>query len=596
MRAADVWPDFRPEWILFEDAAVIVVHKEPGIPSQAPEEHIPNDVRSRLARYLAFRDGVPEADVYLGVHQRLDQPTSGVLLFARAKEANASLAKQFEGRTATKRYVAGVHDWSYPGERRIEHWIETGHGEVHAVRPGDRHSPKAKYAVMLASVRRTAGRRTLLEVGLETGRTHQIRAQLAAERAAIVGDREHGGVAGPRLLLHAENLTLAHPISGEPLSVTSPLPVAFECWLGGEDGLPTANDELRRRLRIAVDARFGMGRFDAGTTAFRLVHGAGDGLPGIALDRYGDHLVLHLASEEADAREPEILDAVQDLGFDGVYVKRRPKQASTLTDTRQENVAPAEPLRGTAAPEEFTIVENDIPYLVRLGDGLSTGIFLDQRQNRARIRDRASGARVLNLFAYTCAFSVAAARGGAAKTVSVDVAEPALAAGRKNLALAGADPRAHETVRADVFDALSKLRELGQRFDLVIVDPPTFATTRSSRFTSGRDWEELLEAICPVLSGDATILACSNDERLTEAAFRKLALGGISRGGRDAGKMTTMAPPRDFPQADAQSPTLKTLWIEVRPPSVHRRPDERPRGASAGPNRGAGRGTGPRRR
>src|SRR5207245_1747100 len=131
------------------------------------------------------------------------------------------------------------------------------------------------------------------------------------------------------------------------------------------------------------------------------------------VDVYGQHLVAEFPGEGDVAWREQALDALEAMGWDGVYLKLRPRQSNTLVDTRREELAPRAPVRGTAAPEELAVREGGISYLVRLGDGLSTGIFLDQRENRARVRDLAQGLRVANLFAYTCAFSVAAAAGGA---------------------------------------------------------------------------------------------------------------------------------------------------------------------------------------
>ena len=163
-----------------------------------------------------------------------------------------------------------------------------------------------------------------------------------------------------------------------------------------------------------------------------------------------------------------MLDRLAALGFDGVYLKVRPKQANTLVDTRKDELAPKQAVRGTSAADEIEVREEGVPYGVRLGDGLSTGLFLDQRTNRVRVREAAAGKSVLNLFAYTCAFSVAAAVGGAARTVSVDAAGVALERGRQNLARVGAtDEARHQLVAADAFDWLAGAAKRKERFDLV---------------------------------------------------------------------------------------------------------------------------------
>src|SRR5690606_6950236 len=117
----------------------------------------------------------------------------------------------------------------------------------------------------------------------------------------------------------------------------------FARWLSGESAF--RGDELAGRLREAVERRYGLGR-RGDTDSFRLVHGAGDGLAGVEIDRYGDYLVVSLASDEAIAAREAILDAAAGLGFSGVYLKLRPRKASTLIDTRRDDVAPASPVRG----------------------------------------------------------------------------------------------------------------------------------------------------------------------------------------------------------------------------------------------------------
>ena len=163
-------------------------------------------------------------------------------------------------------------------------------------------------------------------------------------------------------------------------------------------------DAAARRRALALDPA---------TTAFRLAHHGETTLEGLAVDMYGEHAVAHFSSPAAVAASRDVAALLVDLGFAGVYAKFRPRQASTLADTRRDDVAPATPLAGEPAADPLEILEGGDPFLVRLGDGLSTGIFLDQRANRARVRSLAPDARVLNLFAYACAFSVSAVAGGA---------------------------------------------------------------------------------------------------------------------------------------------------------------------------------------
>jgi 23S rRNA (cytosine1962-C5)-methyltransferase len=602
-----IFAPFRADWLLYEDDDVIVVHKPARVPSEAPNPAVPDDLPARLSEWLARRasahgrgGGVDDEAVeatpyraYLGVHQRLDRDTSGVILYARRREANPALARVFEGREAEKEYVVGVVGWRSDARAMVlRHRLVAGRGgrmEVaHARHPG------GKDAETVVRVLARNGQRTLLSCRIHTGRTHQIRAQLAAEGSPVAGDAVYGGAvtgphAAPRLLLHSRSLVLPHPRTATRLSVVAEPPPSFQHWLASGARAPYDDPAvLAERLGDAVQARYALGRLHARgprpTTCFRLVHEEGDGLPGLSVDVYGDHLVAHFRGEEMRAHEDAVLDALHALGFDGIYVKRRPRQANLLSDSRRVDLAPPAPLRGVPTTDpEIDVYEEGLCLRVRLGDGLSTGLFLDQRDNRRRVRDAAAGARVLNLFAYTCSVTAAAAAGGAALTVSVDASRDVLARGEPSVRLAravragaaepGAVPEAPAVedrfVAADVFAYLESALARGQRFDLVVVDPPTYSTTRSSRWTSGNAWRDLGAACMAVVASGGALLASSNDHRMSLARFRKLLHEAARIAGREIVRMKDLPPPRDFPPCVAQAdgtlaPHLKSVWITLR--------------------------------
>ncbi len=538
------WADFDAARILYEDADLIAVDKPEGVSSQSADPEHPDDLVYRLRRFLAARDG---AEPYLGIHQRLDQDSSGVIVYTKRREANASLAKQLEGRTAEKRYLALVEDW--PGrDRTLSHMLAPD-GARMRVAPRDR---RRKNAVSHVRVRSRAGGRTLLEVRIETGRTHQIRAQLAAEGAPIVGDRIYGGVAAPRLMLHAWSIALSHPISGAPLTIEAPIPTLFE-------RAPT----LRESIEHALARRWGLAHRED-VTAFRLVNEAGDWLRGIAVDAYADWLVLHVYSAEIEAELERVLDALSLLGYRGIYVKRRPKQANVIVDAQQSDLAPSMPLRGEPAPDPLVVLEHGVPYRVRLGEGLSTGLFLDQRENRRRVRELAQNATVLNLFAYSCAFTVAAAAGGARASLSVDASKRAIERGRENLEGAGLATAAHRFLVADVFEALEDLARRRERFDLVCVDPPTYSTTRASRWKSGSDWPRLAALAFAVLAPGGRLLACSNDRRLRQNELRRHVHEGARIAKIELAQMKDLPCPADFPAPFGEEAHLKSLLCTRR--------------------------------
>jgi 23S rRNA (cytosine1962-C5)-methyltransferase len=561
LRAA-LFPAFRAERLLFEDADLVVVDKPAGVPTHAPDAGRVDDAVSRLEAFLGARDG---AKPYLGIHQRLDRDTSGVLLFTRRKEANPGVAREFEGRKVKKTYVACVARAPGRGKEGVlEHAIAKGEGGAVRVLPkGDRRGQAAvtRWKVLEAAPK---GDRVLLEVVPETGRTHQIRAQLAFVGAPIVGDPLYGGAPARRLLLHATALGLAHPSTGKPVRFRAPVPAAFEEWLRGVDPKGALGDagRVEALLREAADARYGVAMLPE-TTCFRIANGGGDGLPGVAVDVYGDHLVVSLSSPEAEAAREAILDAAARLGAAGVYLKVRPKDSSRVVDTRREELAPRDAVRGTSAPEAFTVHELGLPFEVRLGDGLSTGVFLDQRENRRRVREASKGLRVLNLFAYTGPFTVAAVLGGARASSTVDVSRGVLAWARRNLDAVGADAAAHETVEADAIGWLDAAAKRGERYDLAVLDPPSFATTKSSRFSAESDYRPLAARVLRVLGPGGRLVACTNHRGIARLKLRRLLHEAAREAGREVAQMKDLPDPVDFPAEPGAECHLKSVLVTL---------------------------------
>lgn len=587
-----VWPDFRAEHILYEDDDVIAVHKPAGVSSQAADPERPDDVVYRLRAFLAERDRKAPAAVYLGVHQRLDRDTSGVLLLTKRVEANAGLAAQLEARKVTKRYLAGVVGWpKHRPKATLDDEIAKGEdGTMIVVAPRARargRDPRrgnavpvrgAQRAITHVTVRSQRAERALLDVVLETGRTHQARVQLAHAHAPIAGDVVYRGDTAGRLMLHAASIELEHPRTRAKLVVRDDLARAeLDAWLErGDLGYAVYDDRrtLDRALANAVERRWGLGRSvdrdpeARRTTAFRLVNEEGDALPGLAVDVYGDHLVaqIYVSEEwEVTGRRERLLDALDALGFDGVYLKLRPKQANVLVDTRRDDLAPRLPVRGTAAPEELVVYEEGLPIGARLGDGLSTGIFLDQRLNRRAVRESARGARVANLFSYTCGFSIAAAAGGAEGTVSVDASLSALERGRAGFALAGVSiGRAHAFAGEDAFSWLVKAAKKGERFDLVVVDPPSYSSTKKRRFVAESDYDDLVALAVAIAAPGGRILACCNHRGMGRQKLRRLVFEGARAAGREVVQLKDLPDAPDFPGVGGRDPHMKSMLLTLR--------------------------------
>ena len=250
---------------------------------------------------------------------------------------------------------------------------------------------------------------------------------------------------------------------------------------------------INRRLQAALNLR---SRLDLGdTTAWRLVNGEGDGLPGLTVDRYDDWLLVQFYTPAWEPHLPALGRALQDLFRPrGIYLKGRPLETRSKGTTVK-----GELLTGREAPQPLDVTEHDLRYEVDLAGELHTGLFLDQRANRLAFRRLAAGQRVLNLFAYTGAFSVAAAAGGAVQVTSVDAAPRYLERARDNFRLNGINPGVHEFLAGDCFAELEKLHRSGRQFDLVLMDPPSFSTVRSSRFTTSGGTSDLVQRALALL-------------------------------------------------------------------------------------------------
>lgn len=283
----------------------------------------------------------------------------------------------------------------------------------------------------------------------------------------------------------------------------------------------TSDDALITKLRTAIEARSNLVTENPQTNAFRLVNGASDGLPGLVLERFGDVLFVQDHEERSAVSNDQIRSAINTL-FDelqvtAVYLKRFLRDRAADAYTVQELHHDATPWIGMRAAEAFEIRENDLRFIVRPFDGFSVGLFLEHRNNRRFVRDHAEGKRVLNLYAYTCAFSVAAAAGGATEVTSVDISARYLDWGRQNFAANALDVEPHRFIKSDAEDFLDRARRQGRDFDLIAIDPPTFARLRRPKRTFKLDerLEALVAAAVNRLRPGGTLLFATNQRNIT---------------------------------------------------------------------------------
>lgn len=295
--------------------------------------------------------------------------------------------------------------------------------------------------------------------------------------------------------------------------------------------------------RLAAAGRL-RGWLDLGeTTAWRLVNGEGDGLPGLTVDRYGDFLLVQYYAKSWEPYLPivaRVLTAV--CAPRGIYAKFRPQQTRTDAESVKGRL-----LAGARAKEPLVIVEHGLKYRVDPAGELHTGLFLDQRANRRGVRCRAAGRDVLNLFAYTGAFSVAAAAGGAKRVTTVDAAPRYLDWAKENFALNGIAPAGHEFIADDCFAAMEKLARARRRFDVVLMDPPSFSTVRGSRFTTSGGTAELVRQAIGLLPPGGLLITSSNHQKVDLVDYLKELRRGALAAGRELRVIETAGQGGDFP-------------------------------------------------
>ena len=280
-------------------------------------------------------------------------------------------------------------------------------------------------------------------------------------------------------------------------------------------------------------------------------------MPGLTVDVYGNHLVVNLSDGAFDA-EADVVGVLGELGFAGVYVKRHPRQKNVLQETPLVELCPEQPSCGASAPTEFVVTEYGVPFGVRLGDGWRTGLFLDQRENRRRVAELARDKRVLNLFAYTGGFSVAALQGGAAAALCIDASAAALARARENVSRIGALER-YRAHTGDVFELLPKLARRGELFDVIVLDPPSYATTKRNRFRAVKDYPALVALVLPLLAKGGYLLSCLNHHQVSPSRLRAMVAEGARLSGVQWRSHRDLSPPGDFPTAPGQQPLFKSV-------------------------------------
>ena len=328
------------------------------------------------------------------------------------------------------------------------------------------------------------------------------------------------------------SVVLVAGADGRPLArgfwdATSPIAVRI---LGAAGELEVGR-ELDRRSTEALARR--LGGIDRGLTdAFRWIHGEADALPGVHVDVYGTALSIRYDGGGARAFYRDLPGRLREtarkagLPVDAI-LERRPRGRSGEADGERTLA-----LYGTSPEGEIEVRENGLRFGADLRRGQKGGLFLDQRENRALVRTLARDRRVLNLFGYTGGFSIYAAAGGARATTTVDVAAPAIAAARRNFERNDLPTDNARFAAEDAFAFLTRAAGAGERFELVISDPPSFAPSRRALETGLRAYQRLHRLCAAVTAPGGILCAASCSSHIRRDAF----LATVRDGAREAGR------------------------------------------------------------
>ena len=292
------------------------------------------------------------------------------------------------------------------------------------------------------------------------------------------------------------------------------------------------------------------------TTAFRLFNQEGDGFGGLTVDLYGDYAVFswynsyvyqirQTISEVFRQVFPEVLGAYEKIRFKGL-------------DYESAHVY------GQEAPEFFTVLENGVLYQVFMNDGLMTGIFLDQHEVRGSLVDGlAMGKSLLNMFSYTAAFSVAAAMGGASQTTSVDLAKRSRELSQAHFQANGISTDDHRFIVMDVFEYFKYAKRKGLTYDVIVLDPPSFARNKKQTFSVAKDYHKLISQSLEILNPGGIIIASTNAANVSRQKFTEQIDKGFA--GRSYQILNKYGLPADFAynKKDESSNYLKVISMKV---------------------------------
>lgn len=295
------------------------------------------------------------------------------------------------------------------------------------------------------------------------------------------------------------------------------------------------------------------------TNAFRLFNGEGDGLGGLTIDFYNGFAVFSWYNQFIYSQKKAIVKAFQVVFPDikGAYEKLRYSEAALESQH----------IFGQEAAEPLLVMENGVTYATYLNEGLMTGIFLDQKNVRAALAGGLStGKTLLNMFSYTGAFSVAAAFGGSSQTTSVDLAKRSLDKTREQFSVNGIEPESQKIYVMDVFGYFNYAKKKELTYDMIVLDPPSFARNGKKTFSVAKNYDELVKEAVEILENNGTLIASTNAANVSDKKFRQMIEEALKNKGVKFTVFQEEKLPADFHIADRfpEGNYLKVLFIKIK--------------------------------
>ncbi|WP_413538525.1 class I SAM-dependent rRNA methyltransferase [Enterococcus malodoratus] len=328
-------------------------------------------------------------------------------------------------------------------------------------------------------------------------------------------------------------------------------------WVLDQTQRPIDQAFIMEKFQQAIEQRQAFFA-DETTTAFRLFNGEGDGFGGVTVDYYADYLVISWYNQTIYHFQKLIVDSLLNVFPTAKGVVEKIRFKSELKESRW--------LAGEKAQEPLIILENGVSYAAYLDEGYMTGVFLDQKEVRGRLTEGlAAGQKVLNMFSYTGAFSVAAAYGGALETTSVDLAQRSLPKTQEQFEVNGLSLEQQRIIVMDTFDYFRYAARKNLTYDLIILDPPSFARNKKKTFSVAKDYGRLIEDSVEILSDEGMIIASTNAANLPIKKFKQSIEEALKKKEVSFQLAESYRLPADFPASNfEESNYLKVLFYTIK--------------------------------